>query len=935
MSGNPFVTHGMAYWLAGWHGVLRLPYGHKEAPPRGETGPGAAYLTKAGLAGLLALHEGAPVDGCLPLKPGKDGKPRSVACGGRHNIGLRLPDDVIALDVDGYKGAANTLRELEAKLGPLPRTWRNSARWLAGDKVSGHLFYRVPAGRTWKGEAGRGIDVLQSGHRYAVVWPSLHPEERFGRYVLIDPYDEVTETLPRVDELPWLGEAWIAHLATRDRVKAREMSVREMTDWEAACRPLGGRALPCDPVKATLAKYRRRLTDSGRSRHDTAMLAVRALVGFAGEGHLGALEAVDEFEESFVAAATSGQSARTPEAALDEYTRLRDGAVRVAAVKNPSPAPECDCPVFERADVWRGAGATPDAGAGPGGGAPTGTPVDPAEPTGAASKILPAPEVAPAFEVGAGRAGDGAPIAAVNPTDSVGITGVLVDDLPPIEVRQKPAWAYGATQDGMAQAFVAYFGDRVRYVPDGRVSWYTWDGKLWRYDVAEEYREHLKVLMRTLPTKTPAKPDETEEEKKARLEADRTWASFRRSCLSAAGIAAITRLAQSDRRVVTRSSELDSSDRTLNTPAGVVDLATGELGPHDPKLMHTRITTVAPDKDGERQRWEEFLDQTFPVVDDDGSIVPGGGRDREMTGFMQRLIGATATGLSHAQVVPFLTGSGGNGKGVILDAVGLVLGFDDVTGYAVSVRNDFLMVRTVPVHRTEIASLMGKRMVITSETNQDDRFDEAKVKALTGEKTVRANFMRENEFSFVPKYTMWLQGNEEPEVRTGGKSLERRMLVIPFVNEVPREKAEEGLPDRLATECGPALLQWIIDGAVAYLRDGLGKIPAAVTKATARYLHDQDHLRRFLEEQCQRATSEAGEAVLKVPASELFEAYRTWCKAANIAADRVLNDVHFGRRLKTNHKIKSGRPGGRTHYLGITLRSASADEDGDDGAGEA
>jgi phage/plasmid-associated DNA primase len=151
---------------------------------------------------------------------------------------------------------------------------------------------------------------------------------------------------------------------------------------------------------------------------------------------------------------------------------------------------------------------------------------------------------------------------------------------------------------------------------------------------------------------------------------------------------------------------------------------------------------------------------------------------------------------------------------------------------------------------------------------------------------------------------------------------------------VPKEKAERGLPGRLATECGPALLQWIIDGAVTYLNDGLGTIPAIVTKATARYLHDQDHLRRFVEDRCQRADSAAGEALVKIAATELYEAYEAWCRAERIDPAKVLNAVHFGRRLSANLKIKSGRPGGRTHYLGITLRAPEEPEGGGDaGAG--
>ena len=46
----------------------------------------------------------------------------------------------------------------------------------------------------------------------------------------------------------------------------------------------------------------------------------------------------------------------------------------------------------------------------------------------------------------------------------------------------------------------------------------------------------------------------------------------------------------------------------MNTPAGIVDLRTGEIRPHDPKAYCTNITKVSPDKDpaGKRE-WLSFL----------------------------------------------------------------------------------------------------------------------------------------------------------------------------------------------------------------------------------------------------------------------------------------------------------------------------------------
>ena len=47
------------------------------------------------------------------------------------------------------------------------------------DDGSGILLYRVPSGvdpTTWPTGAGPSIEIIRHAHRYAVVWPSIHPE---------------------------------------------------------------------------------------------------------------------------------------------------------------------------------------------------------------------------------------------------------------------------------------------------------------------------------------------------------------------------------------------------------------------------------------------------------------------------------------------------------------------------------------------------------------------------------------------------------------------------------------------------------------------------------------------------------------------------------------------------------------------------------------
>jgi putative DNA primase/helicase len=139
-----------------------------------------------------------------------------------YNIGLRLPPGVLGLDVDAYPGkqGGDRLAELIAGYGPLPPTWITTART---DGVSGIRLFRVPLELdghevNWPGEAGKHIELIQHGHRYAVVWPSINPEAAGAEYQwrLSDPDAYPAEgllgTIPDPNTLPWLPEAWVRGL---------------------------------------------------------------------------------------------------------------------------------------------------------------------------------------------------------------------------------------------------------------------------------------------------------------------------------------------------------------------------------------------------------------------------------------------------------------------------------------------------------------------------------------------------------------------------------------------------------------------------------------------------------------------------------------------------------------------------------------------------
>lgn len=142
------------YRAAGWMQVIPLPEGRKTPPPSGFTGRSRKPVTDEQ---VQVWSQATP----------------------NANTGIVIPEGVLVLDIDAAQGhqvkadGAKGISELSQELGMLPATWSSTAHGI--DSPARHLFYKVPEGLAWKGGAIEGVDILQPGHRYSVVWPSIHP----------------------------------------------------------------------------------------------------------------------------------------------------------------------------------------------------------------------------------------------------------------------------------------------------------------------------------------------------------------------------------------------------------------------------------------------------------------------------------------------------------------------------------------------------------------------------------------------------------------------------------------------------------------------------------------------------------------------------------------------------------------------------------------
>jgi putative DNA primase/helicase len=260
-----------------------------------------------------------------------------------------------------------------------------------------------------------------------------------------------------------------------------------------------------------------------------------------------------------------------------------------------------------------------------------------------------------------------------------------------------------------------------------------------------------------------------------------------------------------------------------------------------------------------------------------------GGNDA-IIGFLKRFLGYCLTGHVHEHVLVFLYGTGANGKGVFCKTV-----TDIFNDYAVIAPMEMFVATNIDRHPTEIARLKGVRLVVAHETQKGRRWDEAKIKNLTGGDTLTGRFMRGDFFDFKPTHKLMIAGNHMPALRSVDEAFRRRLLRVPFTVTIPEKDRDPKLADKLKAEW-PAILRWMIDGQLDWRRDGL-KVPEVIRRSTDEYLADQDTLAQWASESIRPDLDP--KAFLATRA--LFATWKTWCDDRNLAAG---TEMAFTESLK-------------------------------------
>jgi putative DNA primase/helicase len=418
-----------------------------------------------------------------------------------------------------------------------------------------------------------------------------------------------------------------------------------------------------------------------------------------------------------------------------------------------------------------------------------------------------------------------------------------------------------------AHKFVEFYGENWRFIKQWQ-KWLQWNGDTWKTDTRDKYFQQAWELADSSKYWDEAKSLNDNQIKSL------TFRSY---------LGGFMDLAKSHDKIASSPEVWNANNMLLGVPGGVIDLRTGISIDGAREQLISRKTAVKPE-DGDCPVWLSTINRAT-------------NNDQELNDYLQRMAGYMITGETKEECFFFVYGPGASGKSTFCRTLTEIL--DE---YSQAASMDAFMAKQNQEHATEIARMAGARLVVATETDEGARWNESRIKALTGRDKISARFMRGDLFDFQPTAKILIAGNHKPQLRSVGEEMKRRIHLIDFPTSIPEDERDRDLNEKLRLEY-PQILNWMIQGAIKWNKQGL-KRPESIMQSTNEYLSDEDGYSTWLNDKCVIGTGE------KCAVNVAYKSFNAWCDGTG---EYCPSQKRFMQRL-----VEKGYPKSKTGVLSFT-----------------
>lgn len=281
---------------------------------------------------------------------------------------------------------------------------------------------------------------------------------------------------------------------------------------------------------------------------------------------------------------------------------------------------------------------------------------------------------------------------------------------------------------------------------------------------------------------------------------------------------------------------------------GILNTKTFEFRKTNPDDYIT-ITTCydyRPATESEKAKVKQFLSKIFP--------------SEPVLTYILTALGTALTGHNSYEFFHIFTGTGANGKSLLMDLCKIVLGdyFKTISVSYLTKDNDGKD-KTLP----ELVLTRYARMLVASEPEERDRFQTSFMKTITGNDEISCRGLYGKPIKFVPHFKLWILANDVPKFTKYDNGIERRTRCVHFPTHFvvnPRneneEKRDEFLKEKIMKDESwkYGLLSLLID-ALKSLQGNTLEMPKEVEEFTEKYLLENNPVGSWIKKYYERTNN--------------------------------------------------------------------------------
>ena len=345
--------------------------------------------------------------------------------------------------------------------------------------------------------------------------------------------------------------------------------------------------------------------------------------------------------------------------------------------------------------------------------------------------------------------------------------------------------------------------------------------------------------------------------------------------------------------------EQDNNPYLLGFNNGIFDFNENIFRPGDPTdyvVKSTKFNYISKDKLLETEEGknsitevEEFMEQLFPV--------------KELRDYMWEHLASTLIGTNNNQTFNIYTGSGRNGKSMLVALMSKVLG--DYKG-TVPITLITQKRPSIGSSSSEVVALKGVRYAVMQEPSKGDKINEGIMKEITGSDPLQGRALYQSSCVFIPQFKLVVCTNTLFSIVSNDDGTWRRIRVCDFMSKFKEKpiktdkdepyqfKVNKKLEDKFDS-WKVAFMAMLVE--IAKTSKGDVKDCNIVMAKSNEYREDQDYLTSFIKENIKEDLEG------HVKKQQLNKVFRVWYQlqfSGNPPASKELFDFMNKRYGKYN-----------------------------------